>query len=182
MPVAKTLAQYDLATENQKLSTLNPKLIFMAYIGSRIRRKEDLRLLRGIGKYVGDIHRPGMVHAAILRSTHAHAHLLKIEAGAALKLPGVIGVLTAADMPGVKTIPMRTGVIPGLERSQQTPIATTKVRYVGDPIAVVVAESRYLAEDALELIEVDYHPLGAVTDARAAHATRRAATSRRDAE
>ncbi|MGZ9263081.1 MAG: hypothetical protein ACXW6V_26750, partial [Candidatus Binatia bacterium] len=134
----------------------------MAYIGSRIRRKEDLRLLRGIGKYVGDIHRPGMVHAAILRSTHAHAHLLKIEASAALNLPGVIGVLTAADMPGVKTIPMRTGVIPGLERSQQTPIATTKVRYVGDPIAVVVAESRYLAEDALELIDVEYHPLGAV--------------------
>ncbi|MGZ9272923.1 MAG: hypothetical protein ACXW6T_27695 [Candidatus Binatia bacterium] len=56
----------------------------MAYIGSRIRRKEDLRLLRGIGKYVGDIHRPGMVHAAILRSTHAHARLLKIEASAAL--------------------------------------------------------------------------------------------------
>ena len=163
----KTLAQDDLATENPKLSTPNPKLVFMAYIGSRIRRKEDLRLLRGIGKYVGDIHRPGMVHAAILRSTHAHAHLLKIEAGAALKLPGVIGVLTAADMPGVKTIPMRTGVIPGLERSQQTPIATTKVRYVGDPVAVVVAESRYLAEDALELIDVEYHPLGAVTDARA---------------
>ena len=62
---------------------------------------------------------------------------------------------------------MRTGVIPGLERSQQTPIATTKVRYVGDPVAVVVAENRYLAEDALELIDVEYHPLGAVTDARA---------------
>ena len=93
----KTLAQDDLATENPKLSTLNPKLVFMPYIGSRIRRKEDLRLLRGIGKYVGDIHRPGMVHAAILRSTHAHAQLLKIEAGAALKLPGVIGVLTAAE-------------------------------------------------------------------------------------
>ncbi len=139
----------------------------MAYIGSRIRRKEDLRLLRGIGKYVGDIHRPGMVHAAILRSTHAHARIVKIDADAALKLPGVIGVLTAADMPGVKTIPMRTGVIPGLERSQQTPIATTKVRYVGDPIAVVVAESRYIAEDALELIDVEYQPLGAVIDARA---------------
>lgn len=139
----------------------------MPYIGARVKRKEDLRLLRGIGKYVGDIHRPGMVHAAILRSTHAHARLLKIDAGAALKMPGVIGVLTASDMPGVKTIPMRTGVIPGLERSQQTPIATTKVRYVGDPIAVVVAENRYLAEDALELIEVEYEPLGAVTDARA---------------
>ena len=85
----------------------------------------------------------------ILRSTHAHARIVKIDAAAALKLPGVVGVLTAADMPGLKTIPMRTGVIPGLERSQQTPIATTKVRYVGDPIAVVVAENRYIAEDAL---------------------------------
>jgi aerobic carbon-monoxide dehydrogenase large subunit len=138
----------------------------MPYIGSRIKRQDDVRLLRGIGKFVGDIHRPGMVHAAILRSTHAHARIVKIDAAAALQLPGVIGVLTAADMPGLKTIPMRTGVIPGLERSQQTPIATTKVRYVGDPVAVVVAESRYLAEDALELINVEYESLGAVTDAR----------------
>ncbi|HLN87670.1 MAG TPA: molybdopterin cofactor-binding domain-containing protein, partial [Candidatus Limnocylindrales bacterium] len=138
----------------------------MSYIGSRVKRKEDNRLLRGIGKYVGDIHRPGMVHAAILRSTHAHARLGKIDSTAALKLPGVIGVLTAADMPRLKTIPMRTGIIPGLERSQQTPIATTKVRYVGDPVAVMVAENRYIAEDALELIDVEYEPLGAVTDAR----------------
>ena len=137
----------------------------MPYIGSRVKRKEDVRLLRGIGKYVGDIHRAGMVHAAILRSTHAHARIVKIDAAPALKLPGVVGVLTAADMPGVKTIPMRTGVIPGLERSQQTPIATTKVRYVGDPIAVVVAENRYIAEDALELIDVEYAALGAVIDA-----------------
>jgi aerobic carbon-monoxide dehydrogenase large subunit len=139
----------------------------MGYIGTRVKRKEDLRLLRGIGKYVGDIHRVGMVHAAILRSTHAHAGITSIDATAALRLPGVIGVLTAADMPGLKTIPMRTGVIPGLERSQQTPIATTKTRYVGDPVAVVVAENRYVAEDALELIDVQYEALAAVTDARA---------------
>src|SRR4030095_104869 len=139
----------------------------MPYLGSRVKRKEDVRLLRGIGKYVGDIHRAGMVHAAILRSTHAHARIVKIDASAALKLPGVVGVLTAADMPGLKTIPMRTGVIPGLERSQQTPIASTKVRYVGDPIAVVIAENRYIAEDALELIDVEYESLGAGTDARA---------------
>lgn len=138
----------------------------MAYIGSRTKRTDDIRLLRGIGKYVGDIHRSGMVHAAILRSAHAHARLVRINVAAALELPGVIGVLTAADMPGVKTIPMRTGVIPGLERSQQSPIAATKVRYVGDPVAVVVAETRYIAEDALELIDVEYHALGVVTDAR----------------
>jgi aerobic carbon-monoxide dehydrogenase large subunit len=139
----------------------------MPYIGSRVRRKEDVRLLRGTGKYVGDIHRVGMVHAAILRSTHAHARIDKIDTAAAAKSPGVLGVLTAADMAGLQTIPMRTGVIPGLERSQQTPIATTKVRYVGEPVAVVVAENRYVAEDALELIDVEYAPLGSVIDARA---------------
>jgi CO/xanthine dehydrogenase Mo-binding subunit len=138
----------------------------MPYIGQRIKRKEDLRLLRGIGKYVGDIHRTGMAHAAILRSTHAHAHIVKIDSSAAMKSPGVIGVLTAADMPGLKTIPMRTGVIPGLERSQQLPIAAGKVRYVGDPLAVVVAENRYIAEDALELIDIEYEPLGVVIDGR----------------
>src|ERR1044071_5129198 len=138
----------------------------MPYIGSRVKRKEDVRLLRGVGKFVGDIQRPGMLHAAVLRSTHAHARMARIDASAALKLPGVTGVLTAADMPGVKTIPMRTGVIPGLERSQQTPLATDRVRYVGDPLAIIVAESRYLAEDALELIDVAYEPLAAVIDAR----------------
>ena len=138
----------------------------MAYIGSRIKRKEDPRLLRGVGKYVGDIHRVGMVHAAILRSIHAHARISKVDTSQALRLEGVIGVLTAADMPGLKTIPMRTGRIPGLERSQQFPIATTKVRYVGDPVAVVVAASRYIAEDAIELIDVAYEAVGPVTDAR----------------
>ena len=120
----------------------------MAYIGSRVKRKEDLRLLRGIGKYVGHIHRVDMVHAVILRSSRAHARIVNIDASAAMALPGVIGVLTGKDMPGVKTIPMRTGKVPGLERSQQTPIITTKARYVGDPVAVVVAEDRYIAEDA----------------------------------
>jgi len=138
----------------------------VAYIGSRIKRKEDPRLLRGVGKYVGDIHRVGMVHAAILRSIHAHARISKVDTSQALRLEGVIGVLTAADMPGLKTIPMRTGRIPGLERSQQFPIATTKVRYVGDPVAVVVAASRYIAEDAIELIDVGYEAVGPVTDAR----------------
>ena len=142
----------------------------MAYIGSSVKRREDLPLLRGIAKYVGDIRRPGMVHAAVLRSSRAHARIARIDAAAALALPGVVGVLTAADMPGLKTIPMRTGIIEGLKRSQQTPIATDRVRYVGDPVAVVVAQDRYIAEDALELVEVVYEDLPAVTDARAAMA------------
>ncbi len=140
----------------------------MAYVGTRVERVEDPKLLRGIGKYVGDIRRVGMVHAAILRSTCAHARIVKIVTEKAAKAAGVIGVLTAADMPDVKTIPMRTGRVPGLERSQQTPIAKDKVRYVGDPVAVVIAEDRYLAEDALELIEVEYQPLTALTDPRQA--------------
>ncbi len=142
----------------------------MAYIGSSVKRREDVPLLRGVGKYVGDIRRPGMVHAAILRSTRAHARLAAIDATAALALPGVVGVITAADMPGLKTIPMRTGIMEGLKRSQQTPVATDRVRYVGDPVAVVVARDRYIAEDALELVEVVYEDLPAVTGARAAMA------------
>ena len=142
----------------------------MPYIGSSVKRKEDVPLLRGIGKYVGDIRRPGMVHAAVLRSSRAHARITAIDAAAALELPGVVGVLTAADMPGLKTIPMRTGQIAGLERSQQTPIATDRVRYVGEPVAVVVAVDRYVAEDALELVVVSYEELPVVTDARAAMA------------
>ena len=137
----------------------------MAYVGARVRRKEDARLLRGVGKFVGDIRRAGMAHAAILRSPCAHGRVVRIDAQAAANLPGVLGVLTAADIPALKTIPMRTGRIPGLERSQQTPVAKDKVRYVGDPVAVVVAADRYLAEDALELIQVEYDPLPAVTDA-----------------
>src|SRR5258706_16347959 len=136
----------------------------MAYIGARVKRKDDVRLLRGLGRYVGDIHRPGMTHAAVLRSTHAHARIVKIDAAAALKLPGVIGVLTAADIANQKTIPMRTGRIPGLERSQQIPLATIKVGYVVDPIGLVVAESRYIAEAPLHLIYVEYAALGARTD------------------
>ena len=138
----------------------------MSYVGARVKRKEDWRLLRGAGKFVGDIRLTGMVHAAILRSPCAHARILNIDTKPAAKAPGVLGVFTAADIPAMKTIPMRTGRIPGLERSQQTPLAKEKVRYVGDPVAVVVAEDRYVAEDALELIEVEYEQLGAVTDLR----------------
>ncbi|MEE9124027.1 MAG: xanthine dehydrogenase family protein molybdopterin-binding subunit [candidate division NC10 bacterium] len=140
----------------------------MAYVGARVKRSEDLRLLRGVGKFVGDIRRVGMLHAAILRSPCAHARILRIDTEAATKMAGVVAVLTFADMAGVKQIPMRTGKVEGLERSLQYPLARDKVRYVGDPVAVVVAESLYLAEDALVLIDVEYELLGAVTDVRQA--------------
>ena len=136
----------------------------MSYIGARVKRTEDLRLLRGVGRFVGDIRRVGMTHAAILRSPCAHARILRIDTEAATKLAGVVGVVTFADMAEVKPIPMRTGKVEGMERSLQYPLAGNKVRYVGEPVAVVVAENRYLAEDALELIDVQYELLDAVTD------------------
>ena len=136
----------------------------MSYIGARVKRTEDLRLLRGVGRFVGDIRRVGMNHAAILRSPCAHARILRIDTEAATKLAGVVDVVTFADMAEVKPIPMRTGKVEGMERSLQYPLAGNKVRYVGEPVAVVVAENRYLAEDALELIDVQYELLDAVTD------------------
>ncbi len=133
-----------------------------------MRRREDLRFLRGVGKFVGDIRMVGMGHAAILRSPCGHARIVKIDTAAAGKAPGVIAIFTYADIAGVKRIPMRTGQIPGLERSLQLPLASDKARYVGEPVAVVVAESRYVAEDALERIDVEYELLDAVVDAREA--------------
>jgi CO/xanthine dehydrogenase Mo-binding subunit len=140
----------------------------MGYVGQRVPRKEDARLLRGTAKFAGDVRRVGMLHAVVLRSPVAHASIRSIDTSAAGKLAGVWGVLTSADIRGVKPIPMRTGHIPGLERSLQYPLASDKVRYVGEPVAVVVAESRYVAEDALELIDVQYETLNAVTDTREA--------------
>lgn len=137
----------------------------MAYVGESVKRTEDIRLLRGIGKFAGDIRRVGMLHAAILRSPIAHARIQSIDSSAACKAVGVLAVFTFADIAGVNPIPMRTGQIKGLERSLQYPLANDKVRYVGEPVAVVVAEDRYLAEDAIELIDVHYEVLDTVIDA-----------------
>jgi carbon-monoxide dehydrogenase large subunit len=137
-------------------------------IGASVRRKEDPRLLTGRGKYAADFRLPGMLHAAILRSTHAHARLGSIEASRALALPGVVAVITARDLGSVERIPVRLGPRPSLVACLQPPLATEKVRYVGEPVALVIATSRYLAEDALDLIEVQYESLPAVADARGA--------------
>ncbi|MEK7878282.1 MAG: xanthine dehydrogenase family protein molybdopterin-binding subunit, partial [candidate division NC10 bacterium] len=134
-------------------------------IGAAVRRKEDPRLLTGRGKYVADFHLPGMLHAAVLRSPHAHAVLRKIDASAALALPGVAAVITARDLGPVGRIPVRLGPRPALVACLQSPLATDKVRYVGEPVAVVIASSRYLAEDAMDLVATEYAPLPVVTDA-----------------
>jgi carbon-monoxide dehydrogenase large subunit len=137
-------------------------------IGRSVRRKEDHRLLTGRGKYAADFRVPGMLHAAVLRSPHAHARLATIRTRAALDLPGVVTVVTARDLGDIGRIPVRLGPRPSIVACLQPPLARDKVRYVGEPVAFVVAESRYIAEDALELIEVDYAPLPTVADARRA--------------
>ena len=137
------------------------------YIGSPVIRKEDLRFLTGTARYSDDVKLPHMLHAAILRSPHAHARVLSIDASAALEMEGVAAVYTYQDVVQTvepRPIPMRRGAYSGLDRFLQYPLAGEKVRYVGEPVAVVVAESRYLAEDALDAIEVTYDPLPAIVD------------------
>lgn len=138
-------------------------------MGRAVERNEDLRLLTGRGRYVDDIKRPGMLHAVVVRSPMAHAKVLSIDASAALELPGVVQVITFADIAELaKTIPQRTCPLPGMEKFLQLPMANDVVRYVGEPVAMVIAENRYIAEDAAELVYVDYDSLEAVVDARQA--------------
>jgi len=126
-------------------------------VGLPILRKEDDRLLKGLGCFVGDVNRPDQVHARIVRSQVAHARLLAVHLEQARALPGVVAAFAAADIPGIaeKKIPIR--ISPGrLDRfALQTPLATGKVRYVGEPIAVVVAADPYLAEDAADEVWAD---------------------------
>jgi carbon-monoxide dehydrogenase large subunit len=132
-------------------------------VGQPIERVEDFRLLRGKGRYVDDIHREGMLHAAILRSSVAHGIIRGIDVAAARALPGVHAVLTAEDIGlPVPLIPVRLFPNPDMEPFRQPVIATGKVRFVGEPMAIVIADSPALAEDALDLIEVDIDALPAV--------------------
>jgi carbon-monoxide dehydrogenase large subunit len=137
-------------------------------IGSPIERLEDLRFLRGRGQYVDDLARKDMLHAAILRSSVAHGRIRSIEVTRARALPGVRSVITAKEIGNrVPRVPMRLQPLPDFERFGQPVIAETKVRYVGEAIAVVLADSPGIAEDALGLIETDIEPLPAVADRHA---------------
>jgi carbon-monoxide dehydrogenase large subunit len=138
-------------------------------IGARIARNEDPRLLRGLGCFVDDINPPGVLHAAGLRSPHAHARIVAIETSRARALPGVHLVLTASDLGALNQPTPLLIPHPALsEPRTQRPLAADEVRYVGELIAFVVADSRYVAEDAVDLIDVVYEPLPAVTDLEAA--------------
>ena len=133
------------------------------FIGSPVERREDLRFLRGRGQYIDDLAPKGLLFAVILRSSVAHGRIVSIDATAALKIPGVHAVLTAEDIPGgPPIIPMRLQPLPEFKPFEQPVIAHDKVRYVGEPIAVVLAASVAIGEDALEAINVDIAPLPAV--------------------
>jgi carbon-monoxide dehydrogenase large subunit len=134
------------------------------YIGSPVERVEDERFLRGKGQYIDDVKCDGLWHAAFLRSPIGHARITRLDAAAALTMPGVRAVVTAEDMAdGIPTIPFRRPN-PTIGPYAQPVIAPGKVRYYGEPIAVVLADSPELAEDALAAIEVEFEPLAAVTD------------------
>ncbi|MHC4548073.1 MAG: xanthine dehydrogenase family protein molybdopterin-binding subunit [Planctomycetota bacterium] len=136
------------------------------WVGKPLRRKEDALLLTGKGSFADDTRFPDLFHAAILRSPYAHARIRSIDAARALALPGVAGVLTAEDV-GHMSKPF-PAALPA--RMRYFSAAVDKVRYVGEPVAVVVARDRYVGEDACELIQVDYEPLPAVTDVEEAMA------------
>src|SRR5689334_20719790 len=137
------------------------------YIGSPVERIEDSRFLRGCGEFVGDLKREGMLHAAILRSPIAHGRLAAIDASAALGVPGVRAIITATEIGMVPRIPLRLLPLPGTERFLQPVIAANCVRYVGEPIAVVLADSPALAEDGVGAIALDIEELPTITDRRA---------------
>src|SRR6516164_2637629 len=137
------------------------------YIGSPVERIEDLRFLRGRGQFVGDLKRQGMLHAAILRSPIAHGRITAIDASAALAIAGVRAVITAKDIGSVPCIPLRLLPLPGTERFLQPVIAADRVRYVGEPVAVVLGDSPALAEDGVGAIALDIEELPPVSDRRA---------------
>ena len=133
------------------------------WFGAPVQRLEDPQLLRGKGMFVDDIDLPEMLHAAVLRSTHAHARILGIDTSAAQALPGVHLVITAADLGDVlEPSPLLVPHHALTEPRTQLPLARDEVRYVGEAVAFVVADSRYIAEDALDLIDVEYEPLPVV--------------------
>jgi carbon-monoxide dehydrogenase large subunit len=141
----------------------------MAEHAGVVRRREDPRLITGAGEFVDDLRVPGCLHAAMLRTPHAHARLRAIDLAAARRAPGVVGVLTAADLgPAGEPMPIYAPHPALPVPCKIRPLARDRVRFVGEPVAVVIADDVYRAYDALELIRVEYEPLPAVVDVEAA--------------
>ena len=137
-------------------------------IGARVQRLEDPRLLAGRGRYVDDRQPQGTLHVAFRRSDQAHARIAGIEVSEALQVPGVIGIYRLQDLQGLERPGLATSRMRGYTPTPLYPLAKDRVRYVGEPILAVVAESRYVAEDALDLVQVDLDPLPGVCDPEAA--------------
>ena len=136
-------------------------------IGTPIKRREDPRLLSGRGRYLADVRLPGALEAVFVRSPIAHGTITEVDSTRALALDGVAAVFTEDTLP--EHAPLVDAVrIDGLSKTPQTPLASSRVRFVGEPVAVVVARDRYVAEDGAALVLADYEPLPAITDSRAA--------------
>ncbi|MCP4360496.1 MAG: xanthine dehydrogenase family protein molybdopterin-binding subunit [Chloroflexi bacterium] len=139
------------------------------FFGERIKRNEDPRLLTGQALFTDDVHLPDMAHVAFVRSPYAHARILSIDASFAWEQEGVLAVITAEDLgdywqPGPLLVPPPPVKDIVFNQRTQVPLAKDKVRFVGEPVVMVVAESRYIAEDAAEQIFIDYEPLTAVVN------------------
>src|SRR5919206_2216211 len=140
-------------------------------LGAPIKRGEDPRLLRGTGAYVEDLALPGVVHLVFARSPHAHAVLGRVDVAGARAAPGVLAVVTADDVADAFSAPLHFEWDDKLQdayRPERRPLARGKVRYVGEPVAAVVAETPAQANDALDLLDIAYEPLPAVADPEAA--------------
>ncbi|KUI46534.1 xanthine dehydrogenase [Mycobacterium sp. GA-1199] len=146
------------------MTSASAEKVATRYAGTRVARVEDNRLLTGRGTFVDDVVRPGMLHACFVRSPFARAKINGIDASAALAMPGVHAVFTADDLnPDVKEA-WHAVAGKDIPDTPRPPLAEGEVKFVGDPVALVVADSRYLAEDAVDLVDVDYEPLPAVAD------------------
>jgi carbon-monoxide dehydrogenase large subunit len=137
-------------------------------VGARVRRTEDPRLLTGNGGYVDDRPAAGVLHVAFRRSDHSHARIVSVDCAAARAAPGVVAVFTGADLESCVKPLLATSRMANYHATPLVALAQGKVRYVGEPVVAVVAESRYLAEDALELIGIDFEALPVVIDPEAA--------------
>src|SRR5882724_1133439 len=139
----------------------------MKYVGQRVKRTEDPRLIKGLAHYVDDIRLPDTLHVCFVRSVYAHASINSIDTSEALKAPGVVAVYTGKDVKEIGPVPC-AGALPDLKVPDHRVLAQDKVYFVGHPIAAVVATDRYAARDAVDLVIVDYEDLPPVVDVEAA--------------
>src|SRR5689334_7851133 len=138
------------------------------YVGKRIKRTEDPRLIKGLAHYVDDIRLPDTLHVAFVRSMYAHGRIQSIDTSEAAKMPGVVAVYTGKDI-ATKVGPVPcAAALPDLKVPDYRVLATDKAVFVGHPIAAVVATDKYAARDAVDLVAVDYEELPAVVDVEAA--------------